>query len=101
MWGWQMNKEKEESIIIKERDGHQTHQIIIVRYWKLLQGIEIILFILSLVIVPYESPEYWKLWIAHILISLHIFCKRYQISVKKLSLQVRDSIKRWWECVFK
>ena len=77
MWGWQMNKEKEESIIIKERDGHQIHQIIIVRYWKLLQGIEIILFILSSVIVPYDSPEYWKLLIAHLLITLYIFYKRY------------------------
>lgn len=76
MWGWQMNKEKEESIIIKERDGHQTHQIIIVRYWKLLQGIEIILFILSLAIVPHDSHEYWKLWIAHILISLYIFYRK-------------------------
>lgn len=77
MWGWQMNKEKEESIIIKERDGHQTHQIIIVRYWKLLQGIEIILFILSLAIVPHDSLEYWKLWIAHIAISLYIGYKRW------------------------
>ncbi len=72
-----MSKEKEESIIIKEKDGYQTHQIIIVRYWKLLQGIEMILFTLSLVIVPYESPEYWKLWIAHILITLYILYKRY------------------------
>ena len=72
-----MNKEKEESIIIKERDGHQTHQIIIVRYWKLLQGIETILFILSSVIVPYDSPEYWKLLIAHILITSYILYKRW------------------------
>lgn len=96
-----MNKEKEESYLIKRKDGTPKYLVVFVGYWKLLQGIETILFILSLVIVPYESPEYWKLWIAHILISLHIFCKRYQISVKKLSLQVRDSIKRWWECVFK
>ena len=88
-----MDTEKEQSIIIDE-DGIPKYKIVIVEYWELLQGIETILFILSLVIVPYESPEYWKLWIAHILISLHIFCKRYQISVKKLSLQVRDSIKR-------
>ncbi len=96
-----MNKEKEESYLIKRKDGTPKYLVVFVGYWKLLQGIETIIFILSLVIVPYESPEYWKLWIAHILISLHIFCKRYQISVKKLSLQVRDSIKRWWECVFK
>ena len=96
-----MDKEKEESYLIKRKDGTPKYLVVFVGYWKLLQGIETILFILSLVIVPYESPEYWKLWIAHILISLHIFCKRYQISVKKLSLQVRDSIKRWWECVFK
>ena len=89
-----MNKEKEESYLIKRKDGTPKYLVVFVGYWKLLQGIETILFILSLVIVPYESPEYWKLWIAHILISLHIFCKRYQISVKKLSLQVRDSIKR-------
>ena len=94
MWGLQMNKEKEESYLIKRKDGTPKYLVVFVGYWKLLQGIETILFILSLVIVPYESPEYWKLWIAHILISLHIFCKRYQISVKKLSLQVRDSIKR-------
>ena len=96
-----MDTEKEESYLIKRKDGTPKYLVVFVGYWKLLQGIETILFILSLVIVPYESPEYWKLWIAHILISLHIFCKRYQISVKKLSLQVRDSIKRWWECVFK
>lgn len=96
-----MNKEKEESYLIKRKDGTPKYLVVFVGYWKLLQGIETILFILSLVIVPYESPEYWKLWIAHILISLHIFCKRYQISVKKLSLQVRDSIKRWWKYVSK
>jgi hypothetical protein len=96
-----MNKEKEESYLIKRKDGTPKYLVVFVGYWKLLQGIETILFILSLVIVPYESPEYWKLWIAHILISLHIFCKRYQISLKKLSLQVRDSIKRWWKYVSK
>lgn len=96
-----MDKEKEESYLIKRKDGTPKYLVVFVGYWKLLQGIETILFILSLVIVPYESPEYWKLWIAHILISLHIFCKRYQISLKKLSLQVRDSIKRWWKYVSK
>ena len=96
-----MEKEKEESYIIKRKDGTPKYLVVFVGYWKLLQGIETILFILSLVIVPYESPEYWKLWIAHILISLYIFCKRYQISVKKLSLQIRDSIKRWWKYVSK
>ena len=74
-----MNKEKEESYLIKRKDGTPKYLVVFVGYWKLLQGIETILFILSLVIVPYESPEYWKLWIAHILISLHIFCKRYHL----------------------
>ena len=96
-----MEKEKEESYLIKRKDGTPKYLVVFVGYWKLLQGIETILFILSLVIVPHHSCEYWELWIAHILISLYIFCKRYQIGVKKLSLQVRDSIKRWWECVFK
>ena len=88
-----MDKEKEESYLIKRKDGTPKYLVVFVGYWKLLQGIEIILFILSLAIVPHDSPEYWKLWIAHILISLHIFCKRYQISVKKLSLLARDSMK--------
>lgn len=96
-----MEKEKEESYLIKRKDGTLKYLVVFVGYWKLLQGIETILFILSSVIVPYDSPEYSELLIVHILISLYIFCKRYQISVKKLSLQVRDSIKRWWECVFK
>ena len=72
-----MDKEKEKSIIIKEKDGTPKYLVVFVGYWKLLQGIEIILFILSSVIVPYDSPEYWKLLIAHILISLYIFYKRY------------------------
>lgn len=95
-----MDKEKEKSIIIDE-DGIPKHKVVIVEYWELLQGIETILFILSLVIVPYESPEHWKLWIAHTLISLYIFCRGYEIGVKKLSLIVRDSIKRWWKYVSK
>ena len=95
-----MDKEKEKSIIIDE-DGIPKFKVVIVEYWELLQGIETILFILSLMIVPYESPEHWKLWIAHILISLYIFCRGHKISVKKLSLMVRDSIKRWWKYVFK
>lgn len=88
-----MDKEKEKSIIIDE-DGIPKFKVVIVEYWEILQGIETILFILSLVIVPHDSHEYWKLWIAHILISLYIFCKGYKIGVKKLSLLVRDSIKR-------
>lgn len=70
-----MSEEKEESILI-EKDGIPKYKVVIVGYWKLLQGIEAILFTLSLVIVPYESPEYWKLWIAHILISLYIFYRK-------------------------
>lgn len=70
-----MSEEKEESILI-EKDGIPKYKVVIVEYWELLQGIEAILFILSLVIVLHESREYWKLWIAHILISLYIFCKR-------------------------
>lgn len=70
-----MSKEKEESIIIEE-DGIPKYKVILVGYWKLLQGIETILFILSSVIVPYDSPEYWKLLIAHILISLYIFYRK-------------------------
>ena len=70
-----MGKEKATSIIIDE-DGIPKYKIVIVEYWELLHGIETILFILSLVIVPHESREYWKLWIAHILISLYIFYKR-------------------------
>lgn len=69
-----MEKEKETSIIIDD-DGIPKYKVVIVEYWGLLQGIETILFILSLVIVPHDSPEYWKLWIAHILISLYIFYK--------------------------
>ena len=88
-----MDKEKEKSIIIDE-DGIPKHKVVIVEYWELLQGIETILFILSLVIVPHDSNEYWELWIAHILISLYIFCREYKIGVKKLSLIVRDLIKR-------
>lgn len=91
-----MDKEKEKSIIIDE-DGIPKHKVVIVEYWELLQGIETILFILSLVIVPHDSNEYWELWIAHILISLYIFCREYKIGVKKLSLIVRDSIKRRWK----
>lgn len=94
MWGWQMNKEKEESYLIKRKDGTPKYLVVFVGYWKLLQGIETILFILSLVIVPHHSFEYWELWITHILISLYIFCKRYKIGVKKLSLLARDSMKR-------
>ena len=70
-----MDKEKEDSIII-DKDGIPKYKGVIVEYWELLQGIETILFILSLVIVPPESREHWKLWIAHILISLYIFYKR-------------------------
>ena len=70
-----MDKEKEDSIIIDE-GGIPKYKVVIVEYWELLQGIETILFILSLVIVPHESREHWKLWIAHILISLYIFYKR-------------------------
>ena len=95
-----MDKEKEKSIIIDE-DGIPKYKVVIIGYWELLQGIETILFILSLVIVPHESFEYWELWITHILISLYIFCKRYKIGVKKLRLLVRDSIKRWWKYVSK
>ena len=71
-----MSEEKEKSIIIEE-DGTPKYRVILTPYWSLLQGIEWILFILLLAIVPYESPEHWKLWIAHILISLYIFYKRY------------------------
>ena len=71
-----MSKEKEDSIVI-DKDGIPKYKVVLVEYWELLQGIETILFILSLVIVPYESREYWKLWIAHILITLYIFYKRY------------------------
>ena len=95
-----MNEEKEESIIIDE-DGIPKYKVVIVGYWGLLQGIETILFILSLVIVPHDSYEYLGLWISHILISLYIFCKRQKITVKKLSLLVRDPIKRGWKYVFK
>lgn len=70
-----MDKEKEKSIIIDE-DGIPKHKVVIVEYWELLQGIETILFILSLVIVPHDSNEYWELWIAHILISLYIFYRK-------------------------
>ena len=49
-----MDKEKEDSIIIDE-DGIPKYKVVIVEYWELLQGIETILFILSLVIVPHES----------------------------------------------
>lgn len=70
-----MSEEKEESIIIEE-DGIPKYKVILVGYWKLLQGIETILFILSSVIAPYDSPEYWKLLIAHILISLYIFYRK-------------------------
>ena len=70
-----MSEEKEESIVI-DKDGIPKYKVVLVGYWKLLQGIETILFILLLVIVPDESREYWKLWIAHILISLYIFYKR-------------------------
>lgn len=76
-----MSKEKEESILIEE-DGIPKYKVVIVEYWELLQGIETILFILSLVIVPHESREHWKLWIAHILISLYIFYKRRLIGRK-------------------
>ena len=71
-----MEKEKEESYLIKRKDGTPKYLVVFVGYWKLLQGIETILFILSLVIVPYESREYWKLWIVHILISLYIFYRK-------------------------
>ena len=70
-----MDKEKEDSIVI-DKDGIPKYKVVLVEYWELLQGIETILFILSLVIVPYESREYWKLWIAHILISLYIFYRK-------------------------
>ena len=76
-----MDKEKEKPILI-EKDGIPKYKVVLVEYWELLQGIETILFILSLVIVPYESREYWKLWIAHILISLYIFYKRGLIRKK-------------------
>jgi len=72
-----MDKEKEESYLIKRKDGTPKYLVVFVGYWKLLQGIEIILFILSLAIVPHDSLEYWKLWIAHILISIYIIYKRY------------------------
>ena len=72
-----MDKEKEESYLIKRKDGTPKYLVVFVGYWKLLQGIEIILFILSLAIVPHDSPEYWKLWIAHIAISLYIGYKRW------------------------
>ena len=76
-----MSEEKEKSIII-DKDGIPKYKVVLVGYWKLLQGIETILFILSSVIVPPESPEYWKLLIAHILISLYIFYKRGLIERK-------------------
>lgn len=76
-----MSEEKEKSIII-DKDGIPKYKVVIVEYWELLQGLEAILFILSLVIVPHESREYWKLWIAHILISLYIFYKRRLIGRK-------------------
>ena len=95
-----MDTEKEQSIIIDE-DGIPKYKVVIIGYWTILQGIETLLFILSLVIVPYDTPEYWKLWMAHSVISLYIFCKAYKIGVKKLSLIVRDSIKRGWKYVFK
>lgn len=76
-----MSEEKEKSIIIDE-GGIPKYKVVIVEYWELLQGIETILFILSLVIVPHESREHWKLWIAHILISLYIFYKRGLIERK-------------------
>lgn len=76
-----MDKEKEQSIIIDE-DGIPKYKVLLVEYWEILQGIEAILFILLLVIVPHESREYWKLWIAHILISLYIFYKRGLIGRK-------------------
>ncbi len=72
-----MNKEKEESYLIKRKDGTPKYLVVFVGYWKLLQGIETILFILSSVIVPYDSPEYWKLLIAHILITSYILYKRW------------------------
>ena len=76
-----MSEEKEKSIII-DKDGIPKYKVVLVGYWKLLQGIETVLFILLLVIVPHESREYWKLWIAHILISLYIFYKRRLIGRK-------------------
>ena len=79
--GNKMSEEKEQSIIIDE-DGIPKYKVVIVEYWEVLQGIETILFILSLAIVPHDSPEYWKLWIAHILISLYIFYKRRLIGRK-------------------
>lgn len=72
-----MDKEKEESYLIKRKDGTPKYLVVFVGYWKLLQGIEIILFILSLAIVPHDSPEYWKLLIAHILITSYILYKRW------------------------
>lgn len=72
-----MDKEKEESYLIKRKDGTPKYLVVFVGYWKLLQGIETILFILSSVIVPIDSHEYWKLLIAHLLITLYIFYKRY------------------------
>ena len=70
-----MSEEKEESILIEE-DGIPKFKVIITPYWDLLQGIEWILFILLLVIVPHESFEHWELWIVHILINLYIYYKR-------------------------
>ena len=72
-----MENEKEESYLIKRKDGTPKYLVVFVGYWKLLQGIETILFILSSVIVPIDSHEYWKLLIAHLLITLYIFYKRY------------------------
>ena len=95
-----MDTEKEQSIIIDE-DGIPKYKVVLIRYWELLQGIATILFILLLAIVTHRSPEHWVLWISFIFISLYIFCKRYKIGVKKLSLIVRDSIKRGWKYVFK
>lgn len=70
-----MSEEKEKSIIIDEV-GIPKYKVVIVEYWELLQGIEWILFILLLVIVPHESPEYWELWIVHVLINLYIAYKK-------------------------
>ena len=70
-----MSEEKEKSIVIDE-EGIPKYRVILTPYWSLLQGIEWILFILLLAIVPHESREYWKLWIAHILISLYIFYRK-------------------------
>ena len=70
-----MSEEKEKSIII-DKDGIPKYRVILTPYWSLLQGIEWILFILLLVIVPHESPEHWELWIVHVLINLYIAYKK-------------------------